>query len=69
MGINQSCTNNTPIFVQLRKIFLYYVAMEEITHFAPALRSTSDQIKKENEFVASLKLFSEILGSMSGNDI
>lgn len=40
--------------------------MEEITHFAPALRSTSDQIKKENEFVASLKLFNEIFGSMSG---
>jgi PAS domain-containing protein len=47
-------------------MFLKYLAMEETTHFAPATRSTSDQIKKENEFVASLKLFSEIFGSMSG---
>lgn len=39
--------------------------MEEITHFAPALRSTSDQIKKDNEFVGSLKFISEIFGSMS----
>lgn len=40
--------------------------MEEKTHFAPALRSTSDQILKENEFVASQKLFGEILGAISG---
>lgn len=40
--------------------------MEEKTHFAPALRSTSDQILKEHEFVASLKLFGEIFGAMSG---
>lgn len=40
--------------------------MEERTHFASALRSTADQIKKENEFVASQKLFSEIFGAMDG---
>jgi K+-sensing histidine kinase KdpD len=40
--------------------------MEEKTHFAPALRSTTDQILKEHEFVASLKLFGEIFGAMSG---
>lgn len=40
--------------------------MEEKTHFAPALRSTSDQIIAENEFVVSQKLFGEIFGAMSG---
>lgn len=40
--------------------------MDEKTHFAPALRSTSDQILKEHEFVASLKLFGEIFGATSG---
>jgi hypothetical protein len=40
--------------------------MEEKTHFALALRSTSDQILKENEFVASQKLFGEIFGAISG---
>lgn len=40
--------------------------MDEKTHYAPALRSTSDQILKEHEFVASLKLFGEIFGAMNG---
>ncbi len=40
--------------------------MEKSTHFAPAIRSTSDQILKENEFVASQKIFGEIFGAMSG---
>lgn len=42
------------------------MVMEEKTHYAPALRSTSDQILKEHEFVASLKLFGEIFGATSG---
>lgn len=42
------------------------MVMDEKTHFAPALRSTSDQILKEHEFVASLKLFGEIFGATSG---
>ncbi len=40
--------------------------MEEKAHFTLASRSTSDQIIKENEFVASQKLFGEIFGAMSG---
>jgi hypothetical protein len=40
--------------------------MGKSTHFAPAIRSTSDQILKENEFVASQKIFGEIFGAMSG---
>lgn len=47
-------------------MFYSDIVMEEKTHFAPALRSTSDQILKEHEFVASLKLFGEIFGAMSG---
>jgi hypothetical protein len=42
------------------------MVMGEKTHFAPALRSSSDQILKENEFIASQKLFGEILGAISG---
>jgi K+-sensing histidine kinase KdpD len=40
--------------------------MVDKTHFAPAIRSTSDQIQKENEFVASHKFFSEIFGALGG---
>lgn len=40
--------------------------MEEKTYFAPALRSSIRDILKENELVASQKLFSEIFGSMTG---
>ncbi len=40
--------------------------MKEKTHFAPASRTSSAQILKENEFVASQKQFAEISGAMSG---
>ncbi|MDO9680372.1 MAG: ATP-binding protein [Bacteroidales bacterium] len=40
--------------------------MEEITHFAPALRSTSEQINKEYKHIASNKLFKELFGAISG---
>ncbi len=40
--------------------------MEENTHFAPALRSTHEEILKENELVSSEKLFNEIFGAMGG---
>lgn len=40
--------------------------MEEKTHFAPATRSTADEINKENELVRSQKLFNEIFGAMGG---
>jgi nitrogen fixation/metabolism regulation signal transduction histidine kinase len=40
--------------------------MADKTHFAPAKRSTSDQIQRENEIVASQKLFSEIFGALAG---
>jgi K+-sensing histidine kinase KdpD len=40
--------------------------MEEETHFAPALRSTPEEILNENELVGSQKLFNEIFGAMGG---
>jgi hypothetical protein len=40
--------------------------MEEKSHFAPALRSTAEEILNENELVASQKLFNEIFGAMGG---
>jgi hypothetical protein len=40
--------------------------MEEKSHFAPALRSTAEEILKKNELVASQKLFNEIFGAMGG---
>jgi nitrogen fixation/metabolism regulation signal transduction histidine kinase len=40
--------------------------MEESTHFAPALRSTAEQILKEYELVGSQKIFTEIFGSLTG---
>ena len=40
--------------------------MEEKSHFAPALRSTSEKIHNENELVGSQKLFIEIFGAMGG---
>ena len=40
--------------------------MEQETFFAPAERSSDDVILKENEIVASIKLFNEIFGVMSG---
>jgi hypothetical protein len=40
--------------------------MEEKSHFAPALRSTSEEIHNENELVGSQKLFNEIFGAMGG---
>ena len=40
--------------------------MEEETHFAPALRSTKEQIFKEFELVGSQKFFTEIFGALTG---
>ena len=40
--------------------------MEKNTHFAPALRSSSDQIHTEHEFVVSQELFVEIFSAVSG---
>ena len=40
--------------------------MEESTHFAPALRSTAEQIIKEYELVGSQKIFTEIFGRLTG---
>jgi K+-sensing histidine kinase KdpD len=40
--------------------------MEEETHFAPAVRSTAEQILKEYELVGSQKFFTEIFGSITG---
>ena len=40
--------------------------MEEETHFAPAVRSTKEQIFKEFELVGSQKFFTEIFGSLTG---
>jgi signal transduction histidine kinase len=40
--------------------------MEEETHFAPAVRSTKEQIFKEFELVGSQKFFIEIFGSLTG---
>lgn len=40
--------------------------MDEITHFAPAPRSSSDEIKKDTQIIASNKLFRELFGAMSG---
>lgn len=40
--------------------------MEEETHFAPAMRSSEDELKIENQLVASLKLFAETFGAMAG---
>ncbi len=42
------------------------MAMDEITYFAPASRSSSDKIEKANESIASLELFCEIFGAMNG---
>jgi hypothetical protein len=40
--------------------------MKENTYFAPAFRSSIDEILKKNEFVSSQKLFREIFGSVNG---
>jgi K+-sensing histidine kinase KdpD len=40
--------------------------MIEETHFAPASRSSSEQIHTENESVVSNKIFSEIFGALGG---
>jgi hypothetical protein len=40
--------------------------MEDSTHFAPAVRSSAEQIIKEYELVGSQKLFTEIFGAMTG---
>jgi nitrogen-specific signal transduction histidine kinase len=40
--------------------------MEEETHFAPALRSTKEQLIKEFELVGSQKFFTEMLGVLTG---
>ncbi len=40
--------------------------MADKTHFAQAIRSTSDQIQNENEFVDSHKYFGEIFGALHG---
>lgn len=40
--------------------------MDGLTHFAPALRSSSDQIKNDTEILASNELFRELFGAMSG---
>jgi hypothetical protein len=40
--------------------------MEDKTYFAPALRSTSEEILKEFEYIGSQKYFSEIFGKMTG---
>lgn len=40
--------------------------MEEETHFAPAIRTTTQQILKEYELVGSQKFFNEIFGAMTG---
>jgi hypothetical protein len=40
--------------------------MRRKTHFAPAIRSTSQQILDEHELVGSQKLFTEIFGAMTG---
>jgi signal transduction histidine kinase len=40
--------------------------MEDQTHFAPALRSSIEEIINENELLTTQKLFTEIFGSMTG---
>jgi nitrogen-specific signal transduction histidine kinase len=40
--------------------------MEEKTHFAPAVRSTTEQILKDYDLVGSQKFFTEIFGAMTG---
>lgn len=45
---------------------IYGRIMEEETHFAPAVRSTAEQILKEYELVGSQKFFTEIFGSITG---
>ncbi len=40
--------------------------MEDKTHFAPSVRSTTEQILKEYELVGSQKFFTEIFGAMTG---
>lgn len=46
--------------------FSHIKTMDEITHFAPASRSSSDEIKKDTQIIASNKLFRELFGAMSG---
>src|SRR5664280_867633 len=40
--------------------------MEDETHFAPATRTTSEQVLKEYELVGSQKFFTEIFGAIAG---
>ena len=40
--------------------------MKEPSHFAPALRSTTEQIINEYELVGSQKIFTEIFGRLTG---
>lgn len=43
-----------------------HLFMDETTHFAPALRTSDDEILKEYELVSSLKFFTELFGAMTG---
>ena len=40
--------------------------MEEKTHYAPAVRSTTEQILKDYDLVGSQKFFTEVFGAMTG---
>ncbi|MFH0843304.1 MAG: HAMP domain-containing sensor histidine kinase [Bacteroidota bacterium] len=40
--------------------------MEEKTHFAPARRSTNQEVLEKHDLIASLKQFNEIYGAISG---
>lgn len=57
---------NTYIFVNDEKRGLTNLIMEEKTHFAPALRSASEEIHYENGLLGSQKLFNEIFGAIGG---
>lgn len=40
--------------------------MDSVTHFAPALRSTTNQIDKDYEFINSYKIFKELFEAIGG---
>jgi hypothetical protein len=57
---------NLSIFEKIHPGTLKCKTMEDPTHFAPALRSTAEQIIKEYELVGSQKIFTEIFGRLTG---
>lgn len=58
--------NKISIFTNSKSGAIIQRVMEEITHFASALRSTEEEILKKHDIVASQKFFNDIFGAIPG---